>query len=316
MPQLQISGMDMSIALVIPDRKLDQLQQKLQQQLPGVRIEIWPEITEPSAVTFAVLWRQPPGCLLQMPNLQALQSFGAGVDNILTDPTLPDLPLARIVDPMLTQSMLNYLQGVVQHYQLRLDEFSAQQRKKIWKARSPRKLQHICVLGLGELGQAAAHHFAGLGFSVSGWSASQKTLPTVQCFAGETAFAAAVSNADLVICLLPLTAQTENLLNQQRLALLKPGVILVNVARGAIVDDLALLQNLDSGHISAACLDVFRTEPLPPEHPFWLHPSILLTPHISAVTNADTAVAQIAENYRRSLAGLPLQNLVCQQRGY
>ncbi len=306
----------MSIALVIPDRKLDQLQQKLQQQLPGIRIEIWPEITEPSAVTFAVLWRQPPGCLLQMPNLTALQSFGAGVDNILTDPTLPDLPLARIVDPMLTQSMLNYLQGVVQHYQLRLDEFSAQQRKQIWKARSPRKLQHICVLGLGELGQATACHFAGLGFSVSGWSASQKALPGVQCFAGETAFAAAVSNADLVICLLPLTAQTENLLNQQRLALFKPGVILVNVARGAIVDDLALLQNLDSGHISAACLDVFRTEPLPPEHPFWQHPSILLTPHISAVTNADTAVAQIAENYRRSLAGLPLHNLVCQQRGY
>ncbi|OBP14019.1 glyoxylate/hydroxypyruvate reductase A [Rheinheimera sp. SA_1] len=306
----------MSIALVIPDRKLDQLQQKLQQQLPGVAIEIWPDVQEPEAVTMAVLWRQPPGCLSQMSNLKALQSFGAGVDNILIDPTLPDLPLARIVDPMLTQSMLQYLQGVVQHYQLRLDEFSAQQRKQIWKARSPRKLQFICVLGLGELGQAVASHFAGLGFVVSGWSASQKTLAGVQCFAGETAFSDAVGDADLVICLLPLTALTENLLDQQRMALLKPGVILVNVARGAIVDDLALLQNLDSGHIAAACLDVFRTEPLPTEHPFWQHPAILLTPHISAVTNADTAVAQIAENYRRSLAGLPLLNLVCQQRGY
>lgn len=306
----------MSIALVIPDRKLDQLQQKLQQQLPGVPIEIWPEITDPAAVSFAVLWRQPPGCLLQMPNLRALQSFGAGVDNILVDRTLPELPLARIVDPMLTQSMLQYLQGVVQYYQLRLDEFSAQQRQQIWKARSPRKLQHICVLGLGELGQAAARHFTGLGFEVSGWSASQKTVAGVKCFAGMAAFATAVSNADVVVCLLPLTAQTENLLDQQRLALLKPGVILINVARGAIVDDLALLQNLDSGHITAACLDVFRTEPLPTEHPFWRHPSILLTPHISAVTNADTAVAQIAENYRRSLAGLPLQNLVCQHRGY
>ncbi len=119
-----------------------------------------------------------------------------------------------------------------------------------------------------------------------------------------------------MICLLPLTAHTENLLNDQRLSQFKTGAILVNVARGAIVDDLALLQNLDSGHITAACLDVFRTEPLPTEHPFWQHPAILLTPHISAVTNADTAVAQIAENYRRSLAGLPLLNLVCQQRGY
>lgn len=306
----------MSIALVIPDRKLDQLQQKLQQQLPGVAIEIWPEVKEPAAVTMAVLWRHPPGCLDAMTQLKALQSFGAGVDNILIDKSLPNLPLARIVDPMLTQSMLQYLQGVVQHYQLRLDEFSLQQRQRVWKARSPRKIQHICVLGLGELGQAAARHFAGLGFAVSGWSASQKNLAEVQCFAGEAEFGQAVSNADLVICLLPLTAHTENLLNQQRLAQLKMGAILVNVARGAIVDDLALLQNLDSGHISAACLDVFRVEPLPPEHPFWQHPAILLTPHISAVTNADTAVTQIAENYRRSLAGLSLLNLVCQQRGY
>lgn len=306
----------MSIALVIPDRKLDQLQQKLQQQLPGVAIEIWPEVKEPTAVTMAVLWRHPPGCLDAMTQLKALQSFGAGVDNILIDKSLPNLPLARIVDPMLTQSMLQYLQGVVQHYQLRLDEFSLQQRQRVWKARSPRKIQHICVLGLGELGQAAARHFAGLGFAVSGWSASQKNLAEVQCFAGEAEFGQAVSNADLVICLLPLTAHTENLLDQQRLAQLKMGAILVNVARGAIVDDLALLQNLDSGHISAACLDVFRVEPLPPEHPFWQHPAILLTPHISAVTNADTAVTQIAENYRRSLAGLPLLNLVCQQRGY
>ena len=306
----------MSIALVIPDRKLDQLQQKLQQQLPGVEIEIWPEITKPEAVTMAVLWRQPSGCLDAMTQLKALQSFGAGVDNILVDTSLPNLPLARIVDPMLTRSMLQYLQGVVQHYQLRLDEFSMQQRQSVWKARSPRKIQHICVLGLGELGQAAARHFADLGFTVSGWSASHKTLPDVQCFAGDTEFGQAVCAADLVICLLPLTAHTENLLNQQRLAQLKAGVILVNVARGAIVDDLALLQNLDNGHISAACLDVFRVEPLPAEHPFWQHPAILVTPHISAVTNADTAVAQIAENYRRSLAGLPLLNLVCQQRGY
>ncbi len=306
----------MSIALVIPDRKLDQLQQKLQQQLPGVAIEIWPEITKPEAVTMAVLWRQPSGCLEAMTQLKALQSFGAGVDNILVDKSLPNLPLARIVDPMLTQSMLQYLQGVVQHYLLRLDEFSLQQRQRVWKARSPRKIQHICVLGLGELGQAAATHFAGLGFTVTGWSASSKTLPGVQCFAGDIEFSQAVSSADLVICLLPLTSHTENLLNQQRLAQFKAGVILVNVARGAIVDDLALLQNLDSGHIAAACLDVFRVEPLPAEHPFWQHPAILLTPHISAVTNADTAVAQIAENYRRSLAGLPLLNLVCQQRGY
>jgi glyoxylate/hydroxypyruvate reductase A len=306
----------MSIALVIPDRKLDQLQMKLQQLLPEVPIEIWPNIQQPAAVRLAVLWRQPPGALESMTGLQALHSFGAGVDNILSDPTLPALPLARIVDPALTSSMLNYLHAMVMHYQLRLDQFAQQQRQQLWKQRSPRKLQQICVLGLGELGAAAAQFFQQQGFAVSGWSATAKQLSQIRCHHGETGFAAAVADADLVICLLPLTAHTENLLDQQALAQFKPGAILLNVARGAILDDLALLQSLDSGHLSAACLDVFRTEPLPAEHPFWAHPAIQVTPHISAVTNADTAVAQIAENYRRTVAGLPLLNLVDQQRGY
>ncbi len=306
----------MSIALVIPDRKLDQLQSKLQQLLPEVRIEIWPEIQQPETVKMAVLWRQPPGALTAMTGLQALHSFGAGVDNILADASLPALPLARIIDPALTSSMLAYLSGVVRHYQLRLDQFGRQQQLQQWKPRSPRRIQHICVLGLGELGAAAALYFQQQGFQVSGWSASAKQLADVRCYHGAAGFSAAVAEADLVICLLPLTAATENLLDQQAFGQFKTGAILVNVARGAIVDDLALLQNLDSGQLSAACLDVFRTEPLPVEHPFWLHPAILVTPHISAVTNADTAVAQIAENYRRTLAGLPLLNLVDQQRGY
>jgi glyoxylate/hydroxypyruvate reductase A len=306
----------MSIALVIPDRKLEQLQQKLQQQLPGVAIEIWPEIHQPEAVDFAVVWRQPEQSLSGFHNLKALQSFGAGVDSILSDATLPDVPLARIVDPDLTKSMLNYLHGVLLHYQLRFDQFELQQQTQQWKARSPRKIQQICVLGLGELGKAAVLYFQQLGYQLCGWSATAKQIAGVACYAGDTEFAQAVADADLVICLLPLTAQTENLLNDQRLSQFKPGAILVNVARGAIVDDLALLQYLDSGQLSAACLDVFRTEPLPAEHPFWRHKAIKLTPHISAVTNADTAVLQIAENYQRVQAGLPMLNLVDKQRGY
>ncbi len=155
----------MSIALVIPDRKLDQLQSKLQQLLPEVRIEIWPDIQQPETVKMAVLWRQPPGALTAMTGLQALHSFGAGVDNILADTSLPALPLARIVDPALTSSMLAYLSGVVQHYQLRLDQFGRQQQLQQWKPRSPRRIQHICVLGLGELGAAADALFSAAGIS-------------------------------------------------------------------------------------------------------------------------------------------------------
>ncbi|MDZ7870292.1 MAG: glyoxylate/hydroxypyruvate reductase A [Rheinheimera sp.] len=307
----------MSIALIIPDRKLDTVVAALQQQLPDVVIEVWPHIRQPGAVEFAVVWKQPAGAVASLPNLQALQSFGAGVDSILSDATLPALlPLARIVDPHLTASMLQYLDTVLNYYRLRFDEFSNNQQQQLWKPRSPRKIQQICVLGLGELGAAAAQHFAALGYQVSGWSGSQRQINGVVCFAGPDQFIAAVADADMLICLLPLTPATENLLNEPRLAQLKSGAILVNVARGAIVDDEALLKALHSGQIAAACLDVFRTEPLPTDHPFWRTSGVLLTPHISAVTNADTAVAQIAENYRRVQAGLPMVNQVDRTRGY
>lgn len=306
----------MAIALIIPDRKLQDLQQRLQQALPNTLIEIWPELTNPAEITFAVLWKQPAGVVATLPSVQALQSFGAGVDGILADASLPALPLARIVDPALTTAMLQYLTGIESYYRLRLDSFSAQQQQQKWQPKSPRKLKTMCVLGLGELGAAVALHFRELGYQVSGWARSQKDIAGIRCYAGRAQLGLALAEADMVICLLPLTTKTEDLLNAQVFAMMQPGVIFINVARGAIVDDKALLAALDSGQVQAACLDVFRQEPLPPEHPFWSHPAILVTPHTSAVTRVDTVVAQIAENYRRSQQGLPLLNQVDLTQGY
>ena len=306
----------MSLALIIPDRKLDDLQQRLTQALPDSRIEIWPDISDASAVEFAVVWKQPPGSLAALPNLKAIQCFGAGVDAILSDSTLPALPIARIVDPTLTQTMVRYLDSVVNHYRLRLDLFIAQQQQQLWQAKSPRRFQHICMLGLGELGSAAASHFAALGYQVSGWSRTAKQLEGIQCFSAEAELTAAVAQADIVICLLPLTPATESLLDTVFFSRLKAGAILINVARGAIVDDEALLAALNNGQLQAACLDVFRQEPLPAQHPFWQHPAILITPHVSAVTNVSTVVAQIADNYRRSQRGELMANLVDISKGY
>ncbi|MGY5799515.1 2-hydroxyacid dehydrogenase [Rheinheimera faecalis] len=306
----------MSIALVIPDRKLDTLVEKLSALLPGVLIQQWPDYSAPEQVQMAVVWKQPHGSLAALSHLKSLQSFGAGVDSIVSDPTLPDLPLSRIVDPALASSMVNYLAGIVLHYQLRLDLFQRQQQQQLWKPKSPRSIQRICMLGLGELGQAAAQHFLQQGYRVSGWSRSLKQLEAIQCYAGDAGFKEAVSDADLVICLLPLTPDTTNFLNTERLSAFKQGAILVNVARGAIVDDAALLAALDSGQLQAACLDVFREEPLPATDPYWQHPAVLVTPHCSAVTNVDTAIHQIVENYQRTLNGLPLKHLVNRERGY
>lgn len=306
----------MSLVLIIPDRKLEDLQQRLQQALPDTPIEIWPDIAQPDDVEFAVVWKQPPGSLTSLPNLKAIQCFGAGVDAIIADPTLPALPIARIVDPTLTQTMVRYLDGVINHYRLRLDLFTQQQQQLQWRPKSPRRLTHICLLGLGELGAAAASHFAAQGYQVSGWARTAKQLDAVSCYHGVDGLAAAVAPADVVICLLPLTMATESLLDSAFFQQLKHGAIFVNVARGAIVDDAALLAALDSGQLQAACLDVFRQEPLPAEHPFWRHPAILITPHVSAVTNVSTVVEQIADNYRRSQHGARLLNLVDVNRGY
>lgn len=306
----------MSIALVIPDRKLDSLVEKLNALLPGVLIQQWPDYSAPEQVQMAVVWKQPHGSLVALSNLKSLQSFGAGVDSIVSDPTLPDLPLSRIVDPALASSMVNYLAGVVLHYQLRLDLFQRQQQQKLWKPKSPRTMQQICVLGLGELGQAAAQHFLQQGYQVSGWSRNLKQLDGIRCYADAAGFKEAVCDADLVICLLPLTPETTDFLNAERLSAFKQGAILVNVARGAIVDDQALLAALDAGQLQAACLDVFREEPLPATNPYWQHPAVLVTPHCSAVTNVDTAIHQIVENYQRTINGLPLKHLVNRERGY
>ncbi|WP_019677089.1 2-hydroxyacid dehydrogenase [Arsukibacterium perlucidum] len=306
----------MSIALIIPDRKLDDLQYRLQQALPQTRIEIWPELYDPAEVEFAVVWRQPHGCLNGLVNLKAIQCFGAGVDSILSDPTLPDLPISRIVDPALTAAMIGYLDGVMSYYRLQLDMFSRQQQQSLWRPKSPRKLSRITILGLGELGSAVASHFCQQGYQLAGWARSGKSLQDIQCFAGDEQLHHAVAAADVIICLLPLTPSTENLLGRDFFQALKPGAIFINVARGAIVDDTALLAALDHGPLGAACLDVFRQEPLPPASPLWQHPAVLITPHVSAVTNVATVVSQIAENYRRAQQGTGLLNPVDLVRGY
>lgn len=306
----------MSIALIIPDRDLTDLQHRLQQALPDTEVEIWPQISQAKSIEFALVWKPPVGSLASLPNLQAIQCFGAGVDAIFHDPSTPAVPIARIVDDRLNQTMVSYLDGVVAHYRLRFDTFLQQQQQQVWKPKSPRKLATICILGLGELGTAAAKHFLQLGYQVSGWSRRRKDLPQVKCYSGDAELAAAVSEADVVICLLPLTKQTDSLLNEQVFAYFKSKSIFINVARGAIVDDQALINALDSGKLQAACLDVFRQEPLPAEHPFWRHPAIFITPHISAVTNLEAAIEQTVINYQRHKQGLPMQNVIDSALGY
>lgn len=247
---------------------------------------------------------------------KAVLSLWAGVERIVGNPTLTQ-PLCRMVDPGLTQGMVEYVCAHVLRHHLGLDVQITGLRGH-WEQVAPPLAsdRRVTVLGLGELGLTCARALAGLGFAVTGWSARVKDVPGITGFSGPDGLTAALSRADILVTLLPRTSETENLLNAARLALLPKGAVIINAGRGALIDDNALIAALDSGQIGHATLDVFRTEPLPPGHPFWHHPRITVTPHIAAATRPASAARVIAENIRRGEAGVAWLHLVDRARGY
>ena len=252
----------------------------------------------------------------QFTRCKAVLSLWAGVETIAPNATLTQ-PLARLVDTGLTQGMVEWVTGHVLRHHLGIDRHINTQ-SRTWTHIVPplASERKVTILGLGELGSACARSLAALGFEVTGWSQSRKEIPGVRCLWGSEALRLALETAEILVLLLPLTAQTENLLDKERLALLPKGATVINPGRGGLIDDAALLAALESGRVGHATLDVFRIEPLPQDHPYWAHPNVTVTPHIASATRPETAVAQIAENIRRGEAGLPLLNLVDRARGY
>lgn len=306
----------MSILINIPNRPVEKIVARLAEFIDKSDIQIWPDITAPEQITFALVWKQEVGSLTNLPNLQGIASFGAGVDSILADPQLPAVPIARIVDPNLSRDMANYVLTVIQQHRLRLAQFNQQQMDALWKPKRARKGKRVGILGFGQLGQACAALLQQMGFSVSAWATTEKQVNGITCKTGEDGFESTVAESDYLVCLLPLTEQTENVLNRDVFKLMPEDAAIINVARGQHLVDEDLIAALDQGDIAYAYLDVFRQEPLPKEHAFWHHKQIQITPHISAVTNLDTALEQVVENYQRVQAGLAMIHCIDQQRGY
>lgn len=248
--------------------------------------------------------------------LKAVLSLWAGVETIADNQTLT-VPLARMVDHGLTQGMTEWVVGHVLRYHLGMDTHIIAQ-DTTWIPDPPPLADErkVCVLGLGALGQAAARALVALGFDVTGWSRTAKDIPGVTCLYGPQGLNAALSSAEIVVLLLPDTPATENTLNARTLALLPKGAMVINPGRGPLIDDDALLDALNSGQVGHATLDVFRVEPLPPEHPYWSHPNVTVTPHIASETRPVTAAQVICENIVRGEAGQPFLHLVDRQLGY
>jgi len=246
---------------------------------------------------------------------KAVLSLWAGVERIVGNSTLT-MPLCRMVDPGLTAGMVEWVAGHVLRYHLDLDR--SLQTQDRWAPKIPPLAQQrqVSILGLGALGTACAAALAALGFSVTGWSRSAKHVEGITSQHGEAGLKSALQNAEILVLLLPDTAATQNILNADRLALLPQGARIINPGRGTLIDDAALLDSLNSGHIAHATLDVFRQEPLPQEHPYWAHPHVTVTPHIAAETRPITASDMLAQNIARSESGQPLLHEVDRQLGY
>ena len=272
----------------------------------------------PEGVVAALVWKPPHGYFAPFRDLRLVVNLGAGVDALVARDDLPNLPISRLNDPGMVQLMCSYVTYAVTRYARDFHLFERAQRAGTWRYIHPRALNthRVSVLGLGELGGAAAAALAGMGYAVTGWARSPKAIAGVRCLHGEAGFATALAEADTLVMLLPLTPQTRRLMNAARLAQLPRGANLINVGRGALLDEAALLAALASGHVAEATLDVFETSPLPADHPFWRVENIRITPHLASITIPEAAAADVAESIRRVLRGEAPLHQVDPARGY
>ena len=246
-------------------------------------------------------------------NAKAVLSVFAGVERIVGNDTLTQ-PLCRMVDPALCEGMVEWVTAQVLRHHLWLDR---NHQRTAWVQEAPplARNRRVTMLGLGELGLACARTLTTLNFQVTGWSRSAKEVE-FPAFHGDDGLTHALEGAEIVVLLLPDTAATRDILNERTLSGLAKGAVIVNPGRGSLIDDEALLAALESGQVGHATLDVFRVEPLPADHPYWVHPEVTISPHIAAVSRPDTASGVVAENIRRAEAGEPLLHLVDRARGY
>ncbi len=286
---------------------------------PQLDIRIWPDVGDYQDIDCLLVWKHPLGTLQQFPKVKLIASLAAGVDHLFTDPNIDNhTPIVRVVDLYMANDIVQYVIAYVLRYIKLIPHWAQKQQQKLWFKEPPFSLadKNIGIMGLGHLGGKAAHLLQLLGLRVLGWSSSHKSLTGIKQFVGQAQFPDFLSQTDFLICMLPLTDKTKNILNQHTFAALRRGAYLINIGRGEHLVEEDLLQALDKGQLSGACLDVFHREPLPKDHPFWSHPNIIVTPHIASVTNPDTAAPQILENYQRALAGKPLLNQVDRKKGY
>ena len=297
---------------------------RLRHRMPGRDVQGWPDdFNKPAQIRYALTWKAPGPVLAACPNLEVIFSLGAGVDHVLNEPDLPDVPIVRVVDPDLTARMTEWITfQVLLHHRQHL-VYAAQQRRRVWRdmPQAAARDVRVGILGLGVLGADAATTLAHLGFQVAGWARTPKTLDGVTCFAGANALDAFLARTDILVNLLPLTPETRGLIGHKLLSRLARdgalgGPVFINAGRGASHIETEVVEALRDGTLQAATLDVFETEPLPQDSPLWSLDNVVLTPHIAADSDPERISDYVAHQIRAYESGQRLENRVDARRGY
>ena len=306
-----------AVLFVTTEENTERWTAELRRNAPDLDLRIWPDVGQVDEITYAIVARPPAGELARYPNLKAIFSMWAGVEDLLSDSQLNHLPIVRMTEPGLTDGIVVY----VAHHVIGIHMHVSCYQSRKWEHpfhsnyKAPRTTC-IGILGLGVLGKACATALVQLGFQVIGYSAGRKQLPNVESFAGPDELGQFLGRTDILVDLLPRTPATDNFLNRQTLAQLPRGAHIINAGRGESIDDDALLAAVQSGHIAGAVLDVFRTEPLPDEHPYWDEPNVTVTPHCASKPDPASASVVILEKIQKMKRGEPVEGIVDRNRNY
>ncbi len=315
----------MAFLFILPTWPVEVWTAAMKKVAPDLDVRVWPDgMGKIEDIEYCAAWLPPPGVVKSLPNLKVIMSLGAGVDAILKDPTLPEsIPIVRVNDPDLTGRMTEYIVlHVLMHHrqQRRLDE---NQKRRVWDSFPTHAAKDLSVgiMGMGVMGADSAEKLRDIGFRVAGWSRSRKDIPGVESFAGAAEFDAFLARTDVLVSLLPATADTDAIINRATIAKLSRkgpfgAPIVINAGRGRQQVEGDILAALDAGELHAATLDVFVPEPLPESSRLWAHPRVTVTPHCAADSDPETICAYVAGNIRRHQRGESLDNLVDRARGY
>lgn len=293
-------------------------QARLSATLGGEPISLWPHVDDPTSVRIALVYRPVPGFFGHFPSLNAIVSLSAGVDHLKGDPTYPPaLPVTRLTGPHMAAMLVEYALYCTLRFHRDFDVYESQQASHVWKPHRQHlaRDRRIGVMGTGVIGAEIGRAFVRLGFDVSGWARSARDLG-FPVLAGRHGLAPFLARSDIVICTLPLTKETRGILGAAAFAAMPTGASLINIGRGELIDEDALLSGLSSGHLRGAALDVFPTEPLPSTSPLWDHPKVLITPHIGGDVLEEWGIEAAADAIRRIRAGNPTQYVYDADRGY